>query len=377
MGSFVNNRCSAASDQDREIPETDLLSPLQIRDVVLKNRIAMSPMCQYSSEDGFANKWHEVHLGSRAAGGAALIMVEATAVLPEGRITPGDMGIWKNEHIHNLTKIAEFVHSQGAVPGIQLAHAGRKASCDLPWKGGAKLAVEQGGWETYSSSAIPFSPSEPSPKALTEKEIEQVISAFEAAAKRALQAGFRVIEIHAAHGYLLHEFLSPLSNQRTDEYGGSLENRMRFPLRVAEKLRAVIPDILPLFVRISGTDWVEGGWDVHQSVGFAKQLKHIGVDLIDVSSGGIVPKASIPVSKGYQVPLASEIKREAQIMTAAVGLITEVAQANEIITGGDADLVCIGRELLRDPYWPLKAQAELGAEPCWPLQYGYAVKRRK
>ena len=367
----------AGTDHDREVPEIDLLSPLTIRGVTFRSRIAMSPMCQYSAQDGFANDWHLVHLGSRAAGGAALIMVEATAVSAGGRISPGDLGIWKDEHIEPLARIARFVHGQGAVAGIQLAHAGRKASCDLPWRGGGSLkTAEQGGWPVVGPSPIPFSEASPTPTPLDEAAIGGVIQAFEAGARRALAAGFRVIEIHAAHGYLLHEFLSPISNRRDDQYGGSLENRMRLLLRIAERLRGLIPDEMPLFVRISATDWVEGGWDVEQSVELARQLKNAGVDLIDVSSAGTVPYARIPVAKGYQVPFARRIREGANIRTGAVGLITDAHDADEIVTGGNANLVFIAREMLREPYWALKAQQALGKESAWPTQYGYAVKRR-
>lgn len=369
--------CTAGAEHDREIPEIDLLSSLKIRSVTLRNRIVMSPMCQYSAENGLANDWHLVHLGSRAAGGASLIIVEATAVTAEGRITPGDMGIWSDEHVEPLARIVRFVHSQGAVAGIQLAHAGRKASCDLPWKGGARLKTSQaGGWTVVAPSPHPFNEGDPESIALDEAGINRIVADFEAATRRALAAGFRVIEIHAAHGYLLHEFLSPISNHRQDDYGGSLENRMRLLLRVADRLRKIVPAELPLFVRISGTDWVDGGWDLDQSVLLSRELKKLGVDLIDVSSGGTVPRAQIPVGKSYQVPLASRIRSEAAMMTGAVGLITETHQANEIITGGQADLVLIARELLREPYWALKAQQELGATPDWPIAYGYAVKRR-
>ncbi len=369
--------CPVSTDHDREVPEVDLLSTLTIRGITLRNRIAMSPMCQYVAVDGLASDWHLVHLGSRAVGGAALVMVEATAVTPDGRISPGDMGIWGDQHIEPLSRIARFVHSQGAVAGIQLAHAGRKASCEPPWKGGASLKTPaMGGWTVLGPSPIPFNESDPKPRPLDEAGIDEVVAAFEAAARRAVAAGFRVIEIHAAHGYLLHEFLSPLSNHRTDHYGGNLENRMRLLLRVAEHLRRQVPTELPLFVRISATDWVDGGWDVEQSVVLARHLKDLGVDLIDVSSGGLVPKARIPVAKGYQVPFARKIRDEAAIMTGAVGMITESRHADEIVTGGDADLVFIARELLRDPYWALKAQQELGSEPSWPTPYGYAVKRR-
>jgi 2,4-dienoyl-CoA reductase-like NADH-dependent reductase (Old Yellow Enzyme family) len=367
----------AGTEHDRKVPEIDLLSPLKIRSVTFRNRIAVSPMCQYSAQDGFANDWHLVHLGSRAVGGAALVVVEATAVTADGRITPGDLGIWKDEHIEPLARIARFVHTQGAVAGIQLAHAGRKASCEVPWKGGeGLLTTEAGGWSVVGPSAIPFAETSPVPRPLGEAEIDTIVTAFETGARRALAAGFKVIEIHAAQGYLLHEFLSPISNQRTDLYGGSMENRMRFLLRVAERLRGLIPEEMPLFVRISATDWVEGGWDLEQSVELAIRLKGLGVDLIDVSSGGTVPYARIPVAKGYQVPFARRIREGADIRTGAVGLITEPHFADEIVTGGDANLVFIAREMLREPYWAAKAQQTLGEEPAWPIQYGYAVKRR-
>ena len=370
-------RCGRAETrQDFGVPEVDLLTPLKLRGVTFRNRIAVSPMCQYSAENGFANDWHLVHLGSRAAGGAGLVIVEATAVVPEGRITPKDVGLWSDDHIEPLARIARFVHSQGAVAGIQVAHAGRKASCDVPWNGGAALKPEEGGWQVVGPSPIAFSLDSPTPVALTKDSIESVIAAFEAAARRALKAGFKVIEIHSAHGYLLHEFLSPLANERTDEYGGSLENRMRFALQVAERLRAIMPEELPLFVRISATDWAPGGWDDTQSVELAKHLKRLGVDLIDVSSGGLVPNAKIPMNKGYQVPFARRIRDEAEIRTGAVGLITDPDYANQIVTGGDANMVLIAREFLRDPYFALKAERALGAEPDWPVQYGYAVRRR-
>jgi 2,4-dienoyl-CoA reductase-like NADH-dependent reductase (Old Yellow Enzyme family) len=349
----------------------DLLSPLTIRGVTLRNRIVMSPMCQYSAEEGLANDWHLVHLGSRAVGGTALNFVEATAVTRDGRISPADMGIWGEEHVEPLARIARFVQAQGAVPGIQLAHAGRKASTEVPWKGGGPLLTpETGGWTVVGASPIPFRADGPVPVPLDEAGIDSIVQAFAAAARRALAAGFRVLEIHAAHGYLLHEFLSPLSNQRQDRYGGSLENRMRFLLRAAEAVRAVMPGELPLFVRISATDWSEsGGWDVDQSVELCKRLKERGVDLIDVSSGGTLAKVSIPAAAGYQVPFARRIRHEAEIMTGAVGLITEARQANGIVAEGDADLVFLARELLREPYWALKAQRELGGEPAWPAQY--------
>src|ERR1700733_13705443 len=314
-----------------------------------------------------ANDWHLVHLGSRAVGGVGLVMVEASAVARDGRISPGDMGLWRDEQIEPLARIARFVHSQGAVAGIQLAHAGRKASRDVPFKGGGRLDSSAGGWPVVAPSDIPFNEADPPSLPL---------DAAGAAARRALAAGFRIIEIHAAHGYLLHEFLSPLSNQRSDRYGGSLENRARLLLEVAARLRALLPEELPLFVRISATDWVAGGWDIEQSVQLAKWLKARGIDLIDVSSGGTLPKANIPLAPGYQVPFARRVGAEAGIMTGAVGLITEPRSADAIITEGCADLVFLARELLREPYWALKAQHDLQEEPAWPVQYGYAIKRK-
>jgi 2,4-dienoyl-CoA reductase-like NADH-dependent reductase (Old Yellow Enzyme family) len=366
----------ADSDHDREVPEVDLLSPLTLRGVTFRNRIVMAPMCQYSARDGLADDWHLVHLGSRAVGGASLVVVEATAVTADGRISPGDLGIWGDEHVEPLARIARFVHSQGAVAGIQLAHAGRKGSTRPPWLGGGVVPPEEGGWSVFAPSPIPFHEGSPLPVALDEAGIDGIVGAFEAAARRALAAGFRVLEIHAAHGYLLHEFLSPLSNRRDDAYGGSLENRMRLVLRVAGRLRGLMPGELPLLVRISATDWVEGGWDVESSIVLAGRLRELGVDLIDVSSGGTAAKAQIPVASGYQVPFARRIRAEAGIRTGAVGLIAEARQADEIVAAGDADLVFVARELLREPYWALKAQQELGGEPSWPTPYGYAVKRR-
>ncbi|WP_437206163.1 NADH:flavin oxidoreductase/NADH oxidase [Planctomicrobium sp. SH664] len=369
--------CSTSAQHDREVADSDLLSPLTLRGVTFRNRIAMSPMCQYICEEGVASDWHLVHLGSRASGGCGLVIAEATAVTAQGRISPGDLGLWNDEQIQPLARITKFIHSQGAVAGIQLAHAGRKASCDVPWRGGHPLlTAEARGWPIVAPSAIPFAEGSPVPQALDARGIEQIVASFEAATRRALAAGFQVIEIHAAHGYLFHEFLSPLSNHRTDEYGGSLENRMRLLLRTAASLRQIVPQNLPLLVRISATDWVEGGWDLEQSVVLAQQLKQLGVDLIDVSSGGTVARAQIPVGKGYQIPLANRIRHEAGIATGAVGLITEIAEANDVITGGHADLVLLGRELLREPYWALKAEQALGGDPDWPISYGYAVKRR-
>jgi 2,4-dienoyl-CoA reductase-like NADH-dependent reductase (Old Yellow Enzyme family) len=368
--------CDVEITHDQETPEIDLLTPLTIRGVSLRNRIAMSPMCQYSATEGLANDWHLVHLGSRAAGGVGLVVVEATAVTRNGRISPGDLGIWSDDHIEPLARVARFVHGQGAVAGIQLAHAGRKASCRPPWDGGGRLGPGEGGWPVFAPSRIPFNDSDPPPLALDVRGLEAIIDDFAAGARRAMIAGFNVVEIHAAHGYLLHEFLSPLSNTRTDRYGGAIDNRMRLLLDVAGRLRSILPDEIPLFVRISATDWVEGGWDLSQSVILAQRLRSLGVDLIDVSSGGTAPKARIPIAPGFQVPCARRIREEAEIPTGAVGMITEIDRANEIVTGGAADLVFIGRELLREPYWALKAQQRLESEQAWPLQYGYAVKRR-
>jgi len=367
----------AICEHDREVPEVDLFTPITLRGLTFRNRIAMSPMCMYSADDGFANDFHLVHAGSRAVGGVGLVVVEATAVTADGRITPRDVGIWKDEHIEPLARIASFLEAQGAPPGIQLAHAGRKASCDVPWKGGASLkTAEEGGWPVVGPSRIPFTEEDPVPTPLDEAGIEHYIQAWEAAAQRALTAGFKVIEIHAAHGYLLHQFLSPISNRRTDQYGGSLENRMRFVLRIAERLREIMPEQLPLFVRISATDWVEGGWDVEQSVVLCKRLKELGVDVVDVSSGGTVHDAKVPVAKGYQVPFAQRIREEVGIRTGAVGLISDPQYADDIITSGRANLVFLARELLREPYWAIKAQHTLEEEPVWPIQYGYVVKRR-
>ncbi|HEU5047295.1 MAG TPA: NADPH dehydrogenase NamA [Rickettsiales bacterium] len=354
--------------------QTHLFSPLSIKSVTLRNRIAVSPMCQYSCEDGFATDWHLVHLGSRAVGGAGLVMMEATAVEPRGRITPGDHGLWKDEHIAKLAQITAFIKSQGAAPGIQIAHAGRKASCRLPWNGGAVLEEDEGRWQTVAPSAVAFRETEPVPAALSESEIAGLVQAFADTAKRALKAGFEVLEIHAAHGYLLHEFLSPLSNKRTDSYGGSFENRIRFVLQVTDAVRAVWPERLPLFVRISASDWAEGGWNEEESIRLAALLKTKGVDLIDCSSGGLVPHVRIPNTPGYQVPFAQHIRQEADIMTGAVGLITQAQQADDIIRTGQADLVLLAREFLRDPYWPLHAAKILKAEINPPVQYERAFK---
>lgn len=353
----------------------NLLSPLTIRSVTLRNRIVVSPMCQYSSIDGFANDWHLVHLGSRAAGGAALVFVEATGVTAQGRITPGDVGLYHDGHIEFLTRIARFIERMGAVPAIQLAHAGRKASCAAPFHGGRRIRVEDGGWDVVAPSPVPFTEGDPAPIELDHAGIAAIQSAFAAAARRAVAAGFKIIEIHSAHGYLLHEFLSPVVNHRTDRYGGSLENRMRMTLEVASAIRREIPDSMPLFTRISSTDWVEGGWDIEQSIELARCLKPRGVDLMDCSSGAIAPGIKIPVAPGFQVPFAAAIRERAQMMTGAVGMITEPRQANEIIESGRADLAFLAREMLREPYWAIKAEQAFGAEEHWPIQYGYAVKR--
>ncbi|GAB3163338.1 NADH:flavin oxidoreductase/NADH oxidase [Telluribacter humicola] len=324
----------------------------------------------YSSKDGFASDWHLVHLGSRAVGGAGLVLTEATAVSPEGRITPGDLGIWKDEHIEFLKRITTFIHEQGSVAGIQLAHAGRKASHQRPWEGGQALSPEHPeAWQTLGPSELSFSGSTPSPLALDEAGILKVKQDFQDAAVRALQAGFKVVEIHAAHGYLLHEFLSPLSNQRNDQYGGSFENRIRLVKEVAEDIRKVWPEELPLFIRISASDWTDGGWTIEESVALAKELKLYGVDLVDCSSGGNVAQVRIPVGPNYQLPFAEQIKKKADIRTAAVGMITQTDQADEIIASGKADMVFLAREFLRDPYFPLHAAREQGVDVKWPVQY--------
>jgi 2,4-dienoyl-CoA reductase-like NADH-dependent reductase (Old Yellow Enzyme family) len=346
-----------------------LFSPLKLRETVFKNRIFVSPMCQYSAIDGMANAWHMVHLGSRAVGGAALVIVEATGVCPEGRITPGCLGLWSDAQRDALKPMVAFMQQQGALAGIQIAHAGRKASCDSPWNQSRHLALDEGGWQTVAPSALALTPDHAPPLALSKKGIEDIFSMFMAAARRALDAGFDIIELHCAHGYLLNSFLSPLTNQRDDEYGGSLENRCRLPLRIAKALREFWPQDKPVFVRISATDWVEGGWDLTQSVQLAQWLKEIGVDLIDCSSGGLILEAKIPFGPGYQTGFAAEIRSEAGIATGAVGMITDPAQAEHIVATGQADAVLLARELLRDPYWPLHAARELQADIDWPLQY--------
>jgi len=354
--------------QEAEAPH--LFSPLRIREVTFRNRIGVSPMCEYSSANGFANDWHFVHLGSRAVGGAALVMTEASAVTDSGRISPNDLGIWMDDHIPALARIFRFIEDQGAAPGMQLAHAGRKASTAAPWKGGGAVAEAEGGWRPIlAPSAVPFSPASILPEALDERGMAEIARAFGEAARRAREAGAKVIEIHAAHGYLLHEFLSPLSNRRTDCYGGSFDNRTRFPRQVVHAVRENWPASFPLFVRISASDWTEGGWTIEDSVCLAKQLGPFGVDLIDCSSGGIVPGVSIPAAPGYQVPFAEKVRREGGIATAAVGMITEPEQADGIIRGGQADMVLVARELLRDPYWPLRAADQLHEDGPWPKQY--------
>lgn len=344
-----------------------LFTPITLRELSFRNRIFVAPMCQYSAIDGVPNNWHLVHLGSRAVGGAALVIAEATAVADIGRISPADLGIWNDAQVEAFKPITTFIKEQGAVPGVQLAHAGRKASTKIPWKGSGK--VEAGGWTPVAPSDIPFSATYPVPKALSTEEVETVVHDFVAAAKRAEAAGFQVVEIHMAHGYLLHEFLSPLSNQRKDEYGGSLENRMRLPLKVAKAVREVWPASWPVLVRISATDWAEGGWDIDQSVALAKGLKAVGIDMIDCSSGGTVERPSIPLGPGYQVPFSARIRKEAGIPTSAVGLITTAAQSEAILANGEADAISMARELLRDPYFPMHAAKELGADISWPSQY--------
>ncbi len=346
-----------------------LFRPFTQRGITLRNRIAVSPMCEYSSVDGFANDWHLVHLGSRAVGGAALVMTEAAAVEARGRISPQDLGIYRDEHIEMLARITAFIKEQGAVPAIQLAHAGRKASTYRPWSGQGEISVEEGRWQTVAPSAESFSNTYPLPLAMTKQDIAEVVKSFQVAATRALQAGFQVIELHGAHGYLLHEFLSPLSNHRDDEYGGNLANRMRFLLEVVDACRAVWPAEYPLWVRLSSSDWSEGGVTIADTVEVARALKQHGVDLVDASSGGNVQKASIPLAPGYQVPFAEQIRREAGIATGAVGLITQAEQANAIVSEEQADIVLLARELLRDPYWPLHAAHALHVDVKWPAQY--------
>ena len=347
----------------------ELFSPIKIRSVEFKNRIVVSPMCQYSSTDGFSNDWHLVHLGSRAVGGAALIVFEASAVNPEGRISPSDLGIWKDDHIEGLARIVNFIEQQQAVAGIQLSHAGRKAATLPPWEGGTAIPVEKGGWQTVAPSAIPFRSAGLVPRELTKEDITHIVNDFKLAAERALKAGFKVVEIHAAHGYLIHQFLSPLSNERNDEYGGSFENRIRLLVEITDKIRSVWPADLPLFVRISATEWVEGGWAVEDSIALAYILKDHGVDLIDCSSGGNIPHAKIAVSPGYQVQFADSIRKSTGILTGAVGVITTPEAAEAIISNHQADMVLLAREFLRHPYFPLNAAKKLNFPLNWPVQY--------
>ena len=348
-----------------------LFSPIQLAGITFPNRVFVSPMCQYSSEDGFSNDWHLVHLGSRAVGGAGLVMTEAAAVLAEGRITPQDLGLWKDDHITGLKRIVEFLHGQGARAGVQLAHAGRKASMTRPWTPEQRaLPPSEGGWtNVMAPSALRFADSYSQPIALDLAGIQTITRAFALATERALETGFDLVELHAAHGYLLHEFLSPLSNRRSDQYGGPFENRIRLLVEVVDAVRSVWPAELPLLVRISATDWAQGGWDIEQSVSLAKVLKEHKVDLIDVSSGGLTPQQVVPLGPGYQTPFAERIRREAQIQTGAVGLITDAAQAEHILGTGQADVVLLAREFLREPYWPLQAAKELGDTSSWPAQY--------
>ncbi|MGC4122198.1 MAG: NADH:flavin oxidoreductase/NADH oxidase [Myxococcales bacterium] len=346
-----------------------LFSPLPLRSVTLRNRLMISPMCMYSAKDGLANDWHLAHLGARAAGGAGLVCAEATAIEPRGRISPADLGLWSDAQIEPLARVARFVASQGAVPAIQLAHAGRKASTSPPWEGGGPLAPTLGGWEPVAPSALPFAPGHAMPRALATHELPVMVDAFVQATRRALAAGFQAVEIHAAHGYLLHQFLSPLSNERTDDFGGRFENRVRLTLQVVEAVRAEWPERLPLLLRISTTDWAKGGWDVEQSVELARLVSKRGVDLVDCSSGGLVPHAKIPVGPGFQVPAGERVRREAGVPVVAVGLITEARQADALVREEKADVVAIARQSLRDPSFPLHAAKELGVDVAWPVQY--------
>jgi 2,4-dienoyl-CoA reductase-like NADH-dependent reductase (Old Yellow Enzyme family) len=348
-----------------------LFEPLTLRSITLPNRVGVSPMCEYSSEDGFANDWHLVHLGSRAVGGAGLVMTEATAVEARGRITVRDLGLWKDEHVDFLSRIARFLEAHGSVPGVQLAHAGRKASTAVPWEGGAGVPVEAGGWQPIAPSAIPFSERTLTPRAMTVEDIGEVVRAFAAAARRSVVVGFRLIELHFAHGYLVHEFLSPLANHRKDAYGGGFEQRIRLALEIARAVRAEWPERLPLIARLSCTDWVDGGWSIENSVELARRLGSEGVDLVDCSSGGLVPYARIDAVPGYQVPFARRIRAEAGVPTAAVGLISTAARADAIVREGDADLVMLARAMLRDPYWSIHAAEELGHPEARriPVQY--------
>lgn len=354
-----------------------LFSPLQIKNITLKNRIVVSPMCEYSATDGFANNWHLVHLGSRAVGGAALVIMEATGVSPEARISVGDLGIWKDEHIEKLKEITDFIHQNGSIAGIQLAHAGRKASFDIPWENPLQLDKENGGWDTVSASAEIFNPTDKTPIALDVEGIEKVKSDFKSATLRAIKAGFKVVEIHAAHGYLQHQFLSPISNKRTDKYGGSFENRIRLLIETVSTVQEVWPKENPLFVRISATDWAQGGWNLEESIRLSALLKDMGVDVIDTSSGGLTLAQEIPLKPGYQVEFAAAIKKEIGVTTGAVGLITTAQQAEDILQNNEADLIFLAREFLRDPYFPLHAAFELGDDVKWPSQYERAKPRKR
>jgi 2,4-dienoyl-CoA reductase-like NADH-dependent reductase (Old Yellow Enzyme family) len=353
------------------VPKSLLFSPIQLAGVSIPNRVFVSPMCQYASEDGFSSDWHLVHLGSRAVGGAGLVFTEAAAIVPEGRITPQDLGLWKDDHITGLKRIVEFLHGQGVRAAVQLAHAGRKASMARPWASEQRyLTPSEGGWQNVMApSEVPFAENYAPPVALDLAGIQNIVRAFARAAERALEAGFDLIELHAAHGYLLHEFLSPLSNRRRDQYGGGFENRIRMLVEVVDAVHAVLPGEVPLLVRISATDWAAGGWDIDQSVALAKVLKQHKVDFIDVSSGGMAATAVTPVGPGYQTLFAERIRHEADIPTGAVGMITAAAQAEHILRTGQADAVLLARELLRKPYWPLEAASELGDLTSWPAQY--------
>ena len=346
-----------------------LFQPITFRGVTARNRIAVSPMCMYSALDGIANDWHFVHLASRAVGGAGIVMAEATAVRAEGRISPGDLGIWSDAHVDGLSRLARAIRANGAVAAIQLAHAGRKASAARPWEGGRQLALDAGGWTTVAPSALPFHDADRVPTALDQRGIDDLIADFVAATVRAIAAGFRIIEIHSAHGYLLHEFLSPLSNHRTDSYGGSFENRTRLLRHVVQSVRAAMPADAALFVRMSATDWADGGWSADDTVAVARALAALGVDLVDCSSGGLVRTQQIVDKPGYQVEFAARVRREAGVPSGAVGRITTPAQAEAILAGGDADLIFLAREMLRDPYWPMHAAKALGITPPWPMQY--------
>ena len=353
-----------------------LFTPLSIKNLTLKNRLVVSPMCQYSATDGIANNWHLVHYGSRAVGGAAAIIQEATAIAAEGRITYGDLGIWNDEQIAPLKNVVDFIHQHGSIAGLQLAHAGKKASCEKPWLGGAQIKNGSNGWQTVSSTPNPFFETDSTPHELSIPEIKNIVTQFKQAAKRAVEAGYKIIEVHAAHGYLVHQFYSPLANKRTDEYGGSFENRIKFLLEIIDAVNTVITDNVSLWVRISATDWVEGGWDIQQSIELVKILKTKNVDVIDASTGGIIPHVKIPVVKGYQVPFAKQIKNETGIITGSVGFITDAQQAEEILQNNEADLILMGRELLRNPYFPLHATKILKDNIEWLPQYVRAEKEK-